>query len=58
MTEKSWVQIPAGTEGDFFLQGQLSVLTLILVSVPLLFYHSSTYKIPVLLPKVQVAGYS
>ena len=43
---------------NFLLQGRLSVLTLISVSVPPPCYHSSTYKIPVILPKVQVAGYS
>ena len=40
------------------LQGRLSVLILISVSVPPLSYRSSTKKIPVILPKVQVAGYS
>ena len=44
--------------GNFLLQGQLPVLTLIFVSVPPLCYRSSTLKIPVILPKVQVAGYS
>ena len=43
---------------NFLLQGPLSVLTLISVSDPPPCYHSSTYKIPVILPKVQVAGYS
>ena len=43
---------------NFLLRGRLSVLTLISVSVPPPCYHSSTYKIPVILPKVQVAGYS
>ena len=43
---------------NFLLQGRLSVLTLISVSVPPLCYHSSTYKILVMLPKMQVAGYS
>ena len=43
---------------NFVLQGRLSVLTLISVSVPPPCYHSSTWKIPVILPKVQVAGYS
>ena len=42
---------------DFLVQGQLSVLTPISVSVPPPCYRSSTYKIPVILPKVQVAGY-
>ena len=36
------VQVPAGAEGEFLLMGQLSVLTLILVSVPLPCYHNST----------------
>ena len=40
------------------LQGQLSVLTLISVSVPPPCYLSSTQKTPVILPKVEVAGYS
>ena len=39
----------------FSSQGQLSVLSLISVYVPTPCYHSSTYKIPVILPKVQVA---
>ena len=43
---------------NFLLLGQLSVLTLISVSVPPLCYHSSMWKDPVILPKVQVAGYS
>ena len=43
---------------DFLLQGHLSVLTLISVSVPPPCYGSSTQKIPVILLKVQVAGYS
>ena len=37
MTERSWVRIPAGAAGEFrifLLQGQLSVLTRISVSVP------------------------
>ena len=38
---------------NFLLQGRLSVLTLVSVSVPTLCYRSSTYKIPVILPKVQ-----
>ena len=42
----------------FFFQGQLAVLTLISVSVPPPCYRSSMQKIPVILPKVQVAGYS
>ena len=43
---------------NFVFQGQPSVLTLISVSIPPLYYRSSTEKIPVTLPKVQVAGYS
>ena len=42
----------------FILQGQLSVQALISVFVPPLCYCSSTWKIPVILPKVQVAGYN
>ena len=49
---------PGESSRRFFLQGQLSVLTLILVSVPPLCYCSNMLKIPVILPKVQVAGYS
>ena len=41
---------------NFLLQGQLSVLTLISVSVPPPCYRSSTWKITVGLRKVQVAG--
>ena len=43
---------------NFLLQGRLSVLILISVSVPPPCYRSSTQKIPVILPKVQVAGYT
>ena len=43
---------------NFLLQCQPSVLTLILVFVPPPCYRSSTYKILVILPKVQMAGYS
>ena len=43
---------------NFLLQGQLSVLTLILGSIPPPCYHSSMQKFLVILPKVQVAGYS
>ena len=39
---------------NFLLWGQLSVLTLILVSVPPLCYCSSTWKIPVILPKCRL----
>ena len=42
---------------NLLLQGQLSVLTLISVSTPHPHYHKSTYKILVIQPKVQVAGY-
>ena len=42
---------------NFLLQGQLCVLTL-LVSVPPLCYRSSMKKIPAILPKLQMAGYS
>jgi len=41
---------------NFLLQGRLSVLTLISVSIPPLCYRSSTKKIPVILPKVQVTA--
>ena len=40
------------------LQGQLSVLTRISLSVPPLCYRSSPWKIPDFLPNMQVAGYS
>ena len=43
---------------DFLLQGHLSVLTLISVSVSPPCYGSSTQNIPVILLKVLVAGYS
>ena len=47
----------------FCLQGQLSVLTFILASVPPAYYRSSDLKkkkkkFTAMLPKVQVAGYS
>ena len=41
---------------NLFLHVQLSVPTLILVSIPPLCYRSSMQKIPIVLPKVQVAG--
>ena len=40
------------------IHSQFSVLTLISVNVPTPCYRSSTEKIPVILPAVQVAGYS
>ena len=43
---------------NFLLQGQLSVLTLISVSVPPHVTATALKKIPVTLPEVQVAGYS
>ena len=43
---------------NFLFQGWLSVLTLVLISVPPPCYRSSTYKIPVILSEVHVAGYS
>ena len=43
---------------NFLLQGRLSVLTLISVSVPPRVTTVARKKIPVILPKVQVAGYS
>ena len=39
--QKVQVQVPDGAVGNFHLQGQLSVLTFILVSVPPLCYCSS-----------------
>ena len=42
---------------NFLLQGQLSVLTLISVSIQPPCYCSSMLKILAILPKVQVAGY-
>ena len=62
-TPDLWLKGPGfkslqGRWENFLLQGQLSVLTLISVSFPPPFYRSSTFKIPVILPKVQVAGYS
>ena len=77
MIERSQVRVPAGAAGELncLLQGQLSLLTLILVSVPPACYCSSTQKnsdiintikevtlrkkkIPVILPKVQMVGYT
>ena len=48
---------PQERRETFLLHGQLSVLTLISISVPPPCYCSRTYKILVILPKVQVAGY-
>ena len=56
---KCWGDVsPLERHENFILQGQLSVLTPILVSVPPPCNRSSTQKIPVILPKVQAAGYS
>ena len=43
---------------NFLRHGQLSVLALISVSVLPPGYSNSTYKIPVILPNVQTAGYN
>ena len=43
---------------NFLLQSQLCVLTLYSVSVPPQCYRSGMLKTPVILPKVQVAGYT
>ena len=43
---------------NVLLLDQLSVLTLISVSIPSPCYHSSTQKIQAMLPKMQLAGYS
>ena len=53
MIEKSQVRVPAGAAVKRLLQGQLFVLTR---STPC--YCSSTQKIPVILPKVPMAGYN
>ena len=52
--ERSWIQIPAGAAGIFFF---FSVHFQSL-SVSPTYYQSSTQKISVILPKVQVSGYS
>ena len=57
--KRSPAQVLEEMVGEFFLpQGQLSVLTLISVSNPPPYHCSSTQKILVILPKVQVAGYT
>ena len=43
---------------NFLLQSQLCVLTLYSVSIPPPWYHSGTLKTLVILPNVQVAGYT
>ena len=53
--ERSRVRVAAGAAREFFSGGHLSVLTLISVSVSTPCYRSSTSKILVILPKVQVA---
>ena len=57
VVKRSRVRVPAGAAGEFLPQDQLSVRTLISASVPPPCYRSSTYKIPVILPKVLAAGY-
>ena len=51
-------QSPQERRENFLLQGQLFVMALISVSIPPPFYRNSTNKIQVILPKVQLAGYS
>ena len=58
MIERSRVPIPAGTAGEYFFSGSTLSVLLFSVTVPSPCYRSSTYMIPVILPKVQVAGYS
>ena len=53
-----WFESPREQWENYLLHSQLSVLTLLLVSIPPLCYCSSTETIPVILPNVQVAGYS
>ena len=48
--KRSRVRVPAGGAVNFLLQSQLSVLTLILVSLSLPCYRSGMQKIPVILP--------
>ena len=49
---------PQERREDFLVQGQLSVRTLISVSVLPQCYCSSTLKITIVLPKVKMEGYS
>ena len=58
MIERSRVRIPAGAAGEFSSLGSTFCADLISVFVTPPCYRSSTKKIPVILPKVQVAGYS
>ena len=57
VVERSRVPVQAGLAKEFLLEGQLSVLTFTSVSVPPPCYRSSAYKIPVILPKIHMAGY-
>ena len=58
MIEKSWVWVLEGAVGEFFRQCQLSVLIHFFFRSTSALSLSSTEKIPVILPKEQVAGYS
>ena len=60
MIKRSWVQVLASQWEYFLLQGQLCVLTLILVLYNM--FHACVMAVarilPGILPEVQVAGYS
>ena len=54
--ERSRVRIPAGTAGEFSSPGSTFCADSYFGTVPPPCYRSSTYKIPVILPKVQVTA--
>ena len=57
--ERSRVRIPAGVAEEFSSPGSTFCADSYFgIFPPTLCYHSSTWTIPVLLPKVQMAGYS
>ena len=58
MIKRLWVRIPAGVVGKFSSLGLTFCTDSYSVSIPPLYYHSGTQKTWVIVPKVQVAGYT
>ena len=58
MIERSRVRVPSGAAGEFSSPGSTFSADSYFGFVPLSCFRSSVYKIPVILPEVQVAGYS
>ena len=58
MIERLRVRIPAGAAGEFSSPELTFCADSYSVSVPPACYRSGTLKIPLILPKAQVAGYT